>query len=180
MADTTLYDARNIVMWLRSYVVVAKDNECWPHIGPVNNQGYGTVSQELNGVQKQVSAHRVMWEIFNGPIPGDMVVDHICHNESLSKGECFGGSDCKHRRCVNPNHLRLLTLEENTRVGRNGFNENTGKCRNQLHDWIPDNILERQNRRWCRLCLAESKKKRYPMENEKRRLKRKIDRKADR
>lgn len=177
-ANTTLYDARNIIMWMRSSVMVMKDNECWPHIGNINNSGYGTVSQELFGVQKQVAAHRIMWELFNGPIPEDMVIDHMCHNEALSRGECLVGSECKHRRCVNPSHLRLLTFEENTRIGRNGFNENTGKCRNQLHDWIPDNILERNNRRWCKLCMAESRKKRAPMENEKRKVQRRLARKA--
>lgn len=178
MPNTSLFDSRNIIMWMRSYVMVLKDDECWPHIGNINNSGYGTVSQELFGIQKQVTAHRIMWELFNGPIPEDMVVEHICHTEALKNKECFGGISCQHRRCVNPSHLELLTFEENTKRGRNGFNENTGKCRNQLHDWIPDNILEKHNRRWCNKCIAESRRKRAPMENEKRRLQRRSARKV--
>ncbi len=42
-------------------------------------------------------AHRVAWELKNGPIPAGQVVRHKCHN----------------RRCVNPEHLTLGTHQDN-------------------------------------------------------------------
>lgn len=48
------------------------------------------------------SAHRLSFELFNGPIPEDMTVDHTCFNPP----------------CANPAHLRLLTRSENSRATR--------------------------------------------------------------
>src|SRR5690348_4065812 len=80
--------------------------------GRVDDQGYGRMGPTLTGT---VYAHRSAWILVNGPVPQDMTVDHVCHSES----ECRLGSDCLHRRCINPNHLRLLTLAENIRLRRN-------------------------------------------------------------
>lgn len=43
------------------------------------------------------AAHRVAWELVNGPIPDGMFLDHRCANPS----------------CVNPEHLRIVTVSEN-------------------------------------------------------------------
>ena len=105
--EVKLADPASVIHWLRTWVVVGKDDECWPTIGNVGkNHGYGIVSQEVFGVQKQIPAHRIMWELFNGPIEEDMVIDHMCHNEAYADGTCEGGV-CLHRRCVNPAHLQM-------------------------------------------------------------------------
>ena len=57
--------------------------------------GYGRI--KLNG--KTQRAHRVMWELMNGPIPEGMIVLHSCDNPP----------------CVLPDHLRLGTVKENNR-----------------------------------------------------------------
>lgn len=46
-------------------------------------------------------AHRVAWEIANGPIPDGLVIDHLCGIP----------------RCVNPSHLELVTFRENVLRG---------------------------------------------------------------
>ena len=164
-------------MWLRSYVVVGKDTECWPVVGAFveKQNGYSVVSQQINGKQKNTGGHRIMWELFNGPIPEGMVIDHICHNEAVSKGECLDSNSCQHRRCVNPAHLMLTTAEDNKSKGLAGPSENTGLCRNKLHQWVPENIAVEKNRRRCRMCNRETYNRNSTKINAKKRLNRKGD-----
>lgn len=70
-----------------------RDGECllWP--AHKNRKGYGTF--QLGN--RNLSAHRVSYEIANGPIPDGLMVDHIC----------------RQRSCVNPEHLRLVTNKQN-------------------------------------------------------------------
>jgi hypothetical protein len=170
--EVKLADPAAVIHWLRTWVVVGKDDECWPSINNVGKaHGYSIVSQEVFGEQKQIPAHRIMWELFNGPIEEGMVIDHMCHNEAYADGTCDGGV-CLHRRCVNPAHLQMVTMAENTRLGKGGPNSIRGVCRNQLHDWIPENIIEKDNRRWCKLCYAVSRRERTKRQT----IKRKADR----
>ena len=67
---------------------------CWPWTGKVARDGYGRVARG----GKQVIAHRLSWSVANGaPVPDGMFVLHSCHN----------------RLCVNPNHLRVGTHDDN-------------------------------------------------------------------
>lgn len=49
------------------------------------------------------------WEIFNGEIPEDQELHHVCRNSS----------------CVNPNHLELMTEENHRRCHYPQFKEAT-------------------------------------------------------
>lgn len=166
--EVKLSDPAAVIHWLRTWVVVGKDDECWPSINSLSKSGYSIVSQEVFGVQKQIPAHRIMWELFNGPIEEGTVIDHMCHNEAYADGTCEGNV-CLHRRCVNPAHLQMITSGENTRLGKRGLNSNRGVCRNQLHDWIPENIIEKDDRRWCKLCYAVARRENWKRQNTKRR-----------
>ena len=66
---------------------------CLLWAGYVDRGGYGQIRHD----GKTDGAHRVAWEVANGPIPEGMSVDHICHN----------------RACVNADHLRLASPTEN-------------------------------------------------------------------
>ena len=57
-------------------------------------KGYGEFYSRL---AKGHRAHRVLWQLFNGPIEEGLVIHHACHN----------------RACVNLNHLRKITHREN-------------------------------------------------------------------
>lgn len=99
------------------------ESGCHPWLGYIRH-GYGhfTVDAQHGGL----AAYRVAYELFVGPIPKGMTVDHACHSADMS---CPGGPSCLHRRCVNPAHLELVTLAENKARGRSPAAINARKDR---------------------------------------------------
>jgi hypothetical protein len=71
---------------------------CWFWTGSLNDLGYPKLSMSHN---TSVYAHRVSHELFKGPIPDGLVIDHLC---------CVPA-------CVNPDHLEAVTQQENLRRG---------------------------------------------------------------
>ena len=71
-------------------------NGCWIWIASTGSGGYGQFA--YNGTM--CLSHRISWEIHNGPIPEGMTVRHHCPN----------GDNIV---CVNPDHLRLGTHQDN-------------------------------------------------------------------
>jgi hypothetical protein len=92
---------------------------------PANKHGYG--AKFVNG--KQVKTHRLVYQQTYGEIPKGMEVDHICHNVAVAHEMCLGGKYCIHRSCINPEHLRLVTHQENQLEGLAGL-RNRKKCKN--------------------------------------------------
>lgn len=70
-----------------------KDTMCWEWQGTKYPNGYGW----LKVFGQNTLAHRFSYELHNGPIPDGMEIMHSC--------------DVKH--CINPDHLRAGTHQEN-------------------------------------------------------------------
>jgi hypothetical protein len=81
-------------MW--SVSIPEPNSGCWIWDLYVTKDGYPKV-HHLRG--KNQVAHRMSYEIANGPIPPNYEVDHLC------RVTC----------CINPDHLEAVTPEENMR-----------------------------------------------------------------
>lgn len=86
---------------------------CVPWEGYIDPEGYGR--SKVGG--RSLYAHRLVYEFLNGPIPPGYQVGHLCADRGRALTGCAGKS-CHHRRCVSPDHLELLTAEENQRRAR--------------------------------------------------------------
>lgn len=82
--------------WLWSRVDIVKSG-CWEWIGPLSHDGYGAIVVNYNG-KKLYRPHRLSWMICFGEIPHDLRVCHTCDNP----------------KCINPKHLWLGTMKQNT------------------------------------------------------------------
>lgn len=85
------YAARPLADRFAEKVDQSDPNGCWTWTGHIKRNGYGAIGAG-GKYGKVLMAHRVAWELANGPIPDEQVVDHLCHNRS----------------CVNVGHLRVV------------------------------------------------------------------------
>ena|SRR4249920_934449 len=69
---------------------------CWEWSAGKDSKGYG---QFVHHGSRSVPAQRVAYELFVGPIPAGLTIDHLCRNPG----------------CVNPDHLEAVTRSENVR-----------------------------------------------------------------
>lgn len=100
--------------------------------------GYGMI--EWN--RTNTGAHRVAYELFIGPIPDGLHIDHTCRN----------------RICIEPSHLEAVTQAENNARAAAA----RGQCRKGGHplDGIRKNTGGRLSR-YCRTCSQIRARRNY-------------------
>lgn len=111
---------------------------CWLWTAGLDKDGYGTFSIRLENRDRSRRAHRISYELYVGPIPDGLVIDHLC---------CI-------RNCVNPKHLEPVTVQENTLRGTSaaGLVARLGVCC-RGHDMLGDNVyVSPGGERQCREC----------------------------
>lgn len=101
------------------------------------SDGYGRICINY----KFYGAHRIAYELRNGPIPDGLQIDHLCRTPL----------------CINPDHMEAVTPAENSRRA----NANKPYCVNG-HALTPENVYVRSGgkHRECRTCTLEKQRAR--------------------
>jgi len=135
------HDQSLLARFSASYTPVTESG-CWLWDKSVAKNGYGKVYFKMD----QYWAHRVSYELFVGPIPNGLCLDHLC----------------RVRCCVNPYHLEPVTTRENNLrgVGISAFHASKQCCKRghkltASNTYIPPSRAERV----CRVCAKIRSKK---------------------
>jgi len=112
--------------------------------------GYGVVGVQRDGAWRADYVHRLMYEMFAGPIPDGLVIDHLC----------------RVRSCGSPAHLEPVTNYENR---MRGFSPAAVAARATAcpsgHPYAPRNTyVGPDGSRKCRQCAREYQARRRARE----------------
>lgn len=129
-------------------LVVQTPTGCWDWQGNADTKGYALFSYR----GKCRRAIRVSFQLFIGPIPDGLQLDHLCRNHA----------------CVNPNHVEPVTSRENLMRGKTRAAENAAKTHClRGHPLSGDNLYLRKRvsgdvirfERFCRQCMRDAMKR---------------------
>lgn len=118
---------------------VVSDSGFWEWSGRLSSEGYGVVS--FKG--RDIYVHRMAYESAIEPIAPKMTIDHLCRN----------------RRCVNPEHLEMVSIAVNVMRGQGStaIAARRNGCA-KGHPYTPENLYVRKDtgHRQCRECTRQS------------------------
>lgn len=119
------YDVEDLTRLVRTKVTVCEECGCWRWDGSLDTSGYAKF--KLRG--KTIQVHRYSFESLTGKtIPEGLTIDHL---------------NCTTRRCINPEHFELVTLDENARRAND----------TRWHDMKRDEFGNAVGRIKCATCL---------------------------
>lgn len=82
----------------RNKIIVNPNTNCWEWSGHLAKGGYAQISRD----HRTQWTHRYLYELMIGPLGANVrVLDHLC----------------RVRACVNPDHMQVVTQQENVRRG---------------------------------------------------------------
>lgn len=119
--------------YITERVVYDPATGCWLWSRGLLTTGYGSAKRD----GRSRGAHRVAFELYRGPVPDGLVLDHLCQV----------------RCCVNPAHLEVVTNRENV---RRGLRSDTATHCSRGHSWAEHERRHRNGRRYCRACHREA------------------------
>ena len=108
---------------------------CWLWTGNMGHDGYTL----FRIGDRRIVASRVAHEIYKGPIPDGLVIDHLC----------------RVHHCVNPDHLEAVPQKENVRRGRLGILK-THCIRGHIYT---NTYRTPKGKRMCRLCMRDASRR---------------------
>lgn len=119
---------------------------CWISRYSTASHGYSQIGWQDSRKRHVVLGHRAAWVSVHGQVPMGMTIDHLC----------------KQRRCVNPDHLRLLPNYENARR-TGGRDWPMGYCANGHDSTHLHRVTRSANASGfaviCRTCSQASRKR---------------------
>lgn len=140
------------------YVMPEPMSGCWLWMGSLDGRGYGSMRVGNTAVGRSiVRTHRFSYELYKGPIPDDMCLDHLC----------------RVRSCCNPDHLEPVTIRENILRGEalSAQRAKQTHCKNG-HEFTPANTrVSPKNERICRACARERERRLYAEDRQRDRVK---------
>jgi hypothetical protein len=108
---------------------------CWNWTASLTADGYG----HLWWQGTMTTAHRTVYELTAGALPDGMVLDHLCRN----------------RRCVNPDHMRVVTRKQNSLENSESVTA-VNAAKTHCHHGHALDMTYPDGRRWCRTCKRMS------------------------
>src|SRR3546814_13148756 len=99
---------------LWSMISPEPNSGCWLWTGYTNGDGYGgiTIGIRSDGSRRFARAHRISFELYRGPIPDGLELDHKC------RVRCCVNPDPREPVTHRPNVLRGNVRSEARRVGQ--------------------------------------------------------------
>jgi hypothetical protein len=130
-------------VWQRFMEKVEITPTCWVWTACLNSHGYGKFAIRTSTAYP---AHRLAYETLIGKIPKDKQIDHLCRN----------------RKCVNPEHMEAVTVQENLKRGFGPAAINRRKliCK-RSHPPSNWHVVRTTGSRECRLCRRLRDNARY-------------------
>jgi|SRR5215475_1097000 len=116
--------------------IVRTESGCWEWTRSLDGNGYPRIMITEGGQRRTRGVHRITYEIYVGPIPAGLVIDHLCRNP----------------KCVNPDHLEAVTQTVNFLRGmhRTAVTIREGRCQ-RGHEMTPENTIK-----VCKTCVKNN------------------------